>query len=180
MKSVIVRNLFLLAFTLGGVWMAAPAQATALVVCTGTAEVNYSPGITSQPVLQQADVDIQLPLCIRVPALLSPTSASASMHLQTLASCENLLGTSQGVSTLTWADGATTTYSWTADDVLITRLQAQTIVARTAKVVAGRYLGMDAVEETVLLNTELDGCLTDGVEQLNGSLTLQIATPLLP
>jgi hypothetical protein len=107
------------------------------------------------------------------PSLLS--SAHIESHFPATLSCQHLLEPPPAGSTMIqWSDGSTSTFSWTAEDATLVRLQSQTVITKIGQVVSGRFSGKAILENRVLLNSDLDGCATSGVQHLEGAIMFSI------
>lgn len=156
--------------------LAAPVPAQALGVnlaqCTGTHNAQWSPGATNTPQLitvstqsQWTCVQLQLPLLI---------NASSNNQFTAQFSCESLLAPVPATWTITWGDGATSTFAFNST---VEAVDGNLVITAPGTITAGRYAGSTAVATFILENlgaTLENLCATTGVTTATGASTLTI------
>jgi hypothetical protein len=163
--------------SIGLLTVSGPAAATILpegpgVLCSGSYETTYNPGLT----FEAQDVEVTAHTsynCLLHPKVASG-SAQAGPFTQTDASCVDLLqGVSSGLTTVTWNTGETTTYAWQATAA---QIGGNVVVTATGTVVAGKFLGKAVLRQTVAFQSEIQSACgsENGLEQVSGSATLSI------
>lgn len=164
-----------------GLWLA-PAAASAdtnLVTCTGMEAVSYSPGLTYTP--HDTTVTINgslgsLGSAARPGACVAPGAGITSATYTEVfnrpgASCVQAAFNGPGARVITWNDGQTSTFTFTAQ---IQTLPAASIVTLTGTITAGRFTGRTAVETIQIPQLNLLQCSTTGITASTDLATLII------
>jgi len=166
----------LLPALLGLGMLATPDRAQALGIdlaqCTGTHNAQWSPGVTNTPQLitvstqsQWTCVQLQLPLLI---------NASSTNQFTAQFACESLLAPAPATWTITWGDGATSTFAFTAS---VNAVNGNLVITAPGKITAGRYANASATATFILqdlADTLSNLCNTTGVTNASGASTLTI------
>ena len=163
---------------LGGALVAAPANAaTGAINCTGWTYATYSPGLTNTTKSTAVVVDGYVNVlnahsptgsCLA----LGSTASSGERHVtaQLNVGCDEVLGVETGVETITWNDGQSTSFSFTAN---VIRGDSTSQLVETGTVISGEFTGDQVVETFTAPNTDFAGCTTAG-----GVTSLDFATVL--
>jgi len=165
------------AHAVGGARAASAANA-ATISCTGWSYTTYSPGVTKtvRPTTVTVDGDLGLTddhsptgTCLAL-----GTAASAGerdVTAQLTLGCNELL-TETGTETITWNDGQSTSFQFTATAA---HTAATVVLTETGTVTSGEFLGEHVVETFTAPNTAFLACATpDGVTSLNYATVLTI------
>lgn len=138
------------------------------LVCTGTQDINWDPGLTltTQTVTTSGSTDLSSCTDPDDPAI---TSGSSSFSGPEPTSCLTLLSQPAGSEEITWNTGAKTTFSWTATEVVVTGALGNLVVTITTDVESGRYAGQDIVYVLTSQSIDLTDCLSSsGLENASG------------
>lgn len=157
---------------------AARADSVALLNCTGSQEVAFSPPLTNttRPTLQtvnsQFGVNAQpIGLCVAVGSTI--TGGGYTTSFTSPRSCLELAVSSGDPLTRTysWNDSTTTTVSTTRR---VERTAGTTVVTFEGTATAGRFAGATVIETIIAVNPDPLICATTGVSSLhfNGNLVI--------
>lgn len=161
--------------------LVAPARAQAqsllpIVVCSGSSSATWSPGATNTTQTITVTTNEQWNVCALIlqPPLL--TSASTLNQFTANFSCQSILAPVPATWTITWANGATSTYAFTSR---VNAVSNNLVITTTGTITAGLYAGDSAVATYVLDNlgaTLANQCNTPGgVTGTTGITTLTIS-----
>lgn len=159
----------------GAVWAAPAAEAaTTSVVCIGTADATYSPGITRDVQVGDVDVEFQLNCTQTLPLPITQLTGTATTQVTLPYSCENLFGSPPGTSDLDidWSTGESSNFEYTTS---VQRINATTVVTLLGLINDGRYDGSNAQLQVVYPNLSLTECdQPGGVTELEGVVAFGI------
>lgn len=149
---------------------ASPAAATTLVLCTGSDQAGYSPGLTTSPQNVTLTASDTYPGC----------GSSQTSGQLTGASCAGIT-TPSFSETVNWSFGTAPNQSviaYSAVDASV-RLPVGTVVTVSGTVTSGRYSGATATKQVLIVNDgNLLACLTPtGLTSAAGPATLTIVQP---
>lgn len=136
--------------------MAPPASALTLLTCTGSASVDYSPGLTNTPqnvtASGQSSAD-----CIGTVDL-QPTHLqfTTSYTLQFVGSCNDLLMNGPSSQTIDWSTGETSEWEY---DIVFSTVNGQVLFVATGQITDGKFDGA-AMDATGTAVSDLDAFLT--------------------
>ncbi|MFB7944169.1 hypothetical protein ACFC6L_04550 [Kitasatospora phosalacinea] len=148
---------------------AARADDPTVMVCTGTGQQTYSPGITLTTRPTTVTNTSDLTGCTGGPV------SSGHHHFgpfTTTASCLYTPPTGPDAFDLTWNDGTTSHYEGT---YLVTTTGGQLVVTSTGTVTSGRFAGKALQEVVAYLAPDLLQCATpQGVTAVSGPITIVV------
>ncbi|MEU4028056.1 hypothetical protein [Streptomyces anulatus] len=159
--------LAVIAMSLAGV-VAAPTAASAtpaLVTCTGTTTVIFSPGVTSTPqtvgVSGQDTADLCLSLTHpQLTGFIGPFSGTATQ------SCTSLFAGGSGAETLYWNDGTSSAWSYTNS---FSNVNGTKVGTSTGPITSGTLAGATVTQTITFANLDLTACTTpQGLTSLSG------------
>jgi len=162
--------------------VAAPASAAAAaplisVVCTGSNEIHYSPGLTntSQTVTisgqDNATVCVDLAQPLRQLSFVAPFSGSFTT------SCTALLSGGTGTQTLQWNTGETSLWHWTFQ--IANTVNGQLLAIADGPITSGRYAGAQMRQVVTETAADLTACSTPEGMTENGGPSNWVITNLL-
>jgi hypothetical protein len=156
------------ALILGGT--AARAE-TADVICAGSTQTRYEPGLTNTPRSVKTSGDANL-LCFGAPFFL--TTASIHTEGQGMLSCDlSLLPTTPSRFVVKWGDGTSSTANGTP--ILSEKQNGQFVVVIQGRVTEGRFPGALITRTFVSPSLDINACNSPGgVTQANGSASLTV------
>lgn len=165
------------AMVLSGAMAPAIANASAAsIICTGWTYTTYSPGLTnttkSTTVVDDGNlniIDTHSPTgsCLAIGS--SASAGERNVTAQLDLGCTQLI-TESGVETITWNDGQSTSFAFTAT---VTRGLSTTVVLETGTVTSGEFSGASVVETFTAPNLAFADCGSPG-----GVTALDFATAI--
>ncbi|MFE9934656.1 hypothetical protein [Streptomyces sp. NPDC005533] len=167
-----------LGLVIGTAGFVSPARAdTSLVACTGTQHINWDPGLRlyTQEVTTSGGTNLSSCTDSEDPAI---TSGSSSFSGPEETSCLDLLSPPAGSETITWNTAETTTFSWTASEIVVTGAAGNLIVTITTDIESGKYAGRDIVYVLTSQSIDLLSCFPlfgNGLESASGPAVLTIS-----
>ncbi len=153
-------------------------QASAqLVQCIGTDTVTFNPAMTNTAQTLQVGIGSNFSSCLGDSSVPSGTS---DYSIERTYSCSALLQGGPGSRVITWSNGQTSTFSYTATTE-VSEL-GEVVLTLTGNISAGLFQDQSAEQVSVLTNLgEPDfatACMGSGVTQLSGPTTLTILPAL--
>ncbi|WP_237101967.1 hypothetical protein [Nonomuraea sp. MG754425] len=151
----------------GAAAVAAPAPAAAVVAlvnCTGTTAVEFSPALTNTAQTVSVSGQDEATLCVSLthPALtgfLGPFSGTATQ------SCTTFFGSGSGTETLYWTNGTTSTWNYTNG---FTNANGTKIGTSTGVISSGTLAGASVTQTITFANLDLTACSTTGLSEISG------------
>ncbi|MFJ7423565.1 hypothetical protein ACIQXD_33910 [Streptomyces uncialis] len=167
MKKVAAAPAAIVLALAGVVATSAPASAAApaLVTCTGTTTVDFSPGVTNTPqtvsVSGQDTADVCLSLTHpQLTSFIGPFSGTASQ------SCTSLFAGGSGTETLYWNDGTSSAWSYTNS---FSNVNGTKVGTSTGPLTSGTLAGATVTQTITFANLDLTACTTpQGLTSLSG------------
>jgi hypothetical protein len=177
-RTAALGALLALGLTNALLW-AAPAHASLPgISCTGWTHASYTPGLTTtvRPTTVVVDGDLNViddrsptGSCLSVGS--SATAGERDVTALLDLSCTQLI-VERGTETITWNDGRSTSFAFSAD---VARLSSATVITETGTVTSGEFLGGTVIETFTAPNTALTACgTTGGVRALDFATVLTI------
>jgi hypothetical protein len=149
-----------------------PAAAATLLLCTGSYETTYAPGLTFTPQAVEAETHNTYDTCLLHPTVTS--GASQAAYALPAASCLDLLqGTSTGQTTVTWNTGEATTYTW---ESTAAQVGGSLITTTVGTVTAGKFLGNRVLRQSVAVLAAVESACAsaEGLQHETGTVLLTI------
>jgi hypothetical protein len=138
----------------------ASAEAPAAVACTTASEWTYSPGVVLLPRPLRTTVKDTYTSCTGVGGDVTATGASEFV-VDRSAGCLEPLATVPETRTITWADGSTSTFSYT---VTVTSAPGADVITKIGTITDGVFAGRSAQAVQAAPAADLLLCLTeDGI-----------------
>ncbi|MBD2516895.1 hypothetical protein H6G93_18100 [Nostoc sp. FACHB-973] len=154
-------------FSLTG--QSADAQVAALN-CVGTENVSYSPPLTLNPKPTNININGQFQICNGDAQIIGGYYSNIIQSPNS--SCVQLTS-SPANFTYFWSDGTTSIVSFGTE--VVTGGASVINVTSPGYVISGRYQGSQVVKTLTLVASQLTGCVTTGVAQSSGLVTLTFA-----
>lgn len=137
------------------------------LVCTGTQDISWNPGLTLaiQTVTTTGSTDLSSCTDSEDPAI---TSGNSSFSGPEETSCLELLAPQAGSEEIIWNTGAKTTFSWTASEIVVAGALGNLVVTITTDIESGRYADQDIVYVLTSQSIDLTDCVHGGLESASG------------
>jgi hypothetical protein len=147
------------------------AATTALVTCTGSTTVHFSPAVTDTAQTVSVSGSDVASACVSLtnPGLTSfvgPFSGTATQ------SCTTFFGGGSGTETLYWNDGTTSTWAYTNS---FSNVNGTKVGTSTGTISAGTLAGASVTQTITFTNLDLTACSGSGLSQLSGLDTWTIS-----
>jgi hypothetical protein len=162
---------------LPGQTASASAQSLETLTCTGNIHTTYSPPLTStvQNVTLTSTTTLgaaaaPLGTCLVLGALI--TSGTSYAQFTTSIACQNFVNPTPAGSSFTWNTGSTSTALFTSGQRNL--VLGTVVVVLSGTVQSGFGAGNTIVATYTLPNADLVACLTTGLTELNGLVTVTI------
>lgn len=145
-----------------------PASATlALVNCTGTATVQFSPALTNTTQTVAVSGADEGDLCVSLthPGLTSfvaPFSGTATQ------SCTSFFAGGSGTEMLYWNNNTTSMWNYTTS---FSNVNGTKIGVATGPISSGTLAGADVTQTITFANLDLTACSTTGLSEISGTST---------
>ncbi|RAS67260.1 hypothetical protein C8D87_103599 [Lentzea atacamensis] len=133
------------------------ADAPATVVCTTTSDWAYSPGVVLVPRPLRTTVKDEYTSCTGVAGAVAVTGSS-EFTVDRSAGCVEPLAAVPETRVITWADGTTSTFSYT---VTVTSVPGADVITKIGTITGGVFAGRSAQAVQAAPATDLLRCLTE-------------------
>jgi hypothetical protein len=130
------------------------ADAPAAVVCTTSSDWSYSPGVVLTPRPLRTTVEDEYTSCTGGVA----ATGSSEFVVDRSAGCLEPLGAAPETRVITWADGTTSTFSYT---VTVTSAPGADVITKVGTITAGVFAGRSAQAVQAAPTTDLLLCLSE-------------------